>query len=60
MFVSFSAEKYLSFAFERCHRNSRSNKRLILIYLIPVKMLLVRNALSFIYSTSTFKKSFFH
>lgn len=35
-----SAEKYLSYAFERCHRNCRSNKRLILIYLIPVKMLL--------------------
>jgi len=30
----------LTFAFERCHRNSRQNKRLILIYLIPVKMLL--------------------
>ena len=30
----------LTFAFERCHRASRQNKRLILIYLIPVKMLL--------------------
>nr|SVE93014.1 EOG090X06A5 [Moina brachiata] len=35
-----SAEKYLTFAFERCHRNCRTNKRLVLIYLIPVKMIL--------------------
>nr|SVE93619.1 EOG090X06A5 [Scapholeberis mucronata] len=35
-----SAEKFLTFAFERCHRICRTNKRLILIYLIPVKMLL--------------------
>ncbi|XP_041349443.1 PCI domain-containing protein 2-like isoform X1 [Gigantopelta aegis] len=35
-----SAEEYLMFAFERCHKSSRKNKRLILIYLIPVKMLL--------------------
>ncbi|EFX85927.1 hypothetical protein DAPPUDRAFT_309103 [Daphnia pulex] len=35
-----SAEKYLTYAFERCHKNCRANKRLILIYLIPVKMLL--------------------
>lgn len=39
--VFFSAEKFLTFAFERCHRSCRTNKRLILIYLIPVKMLLV-------------------
>ncbi|KAI8743698.1 PCI domain-containing protein 2 [Biomphalaria glabrata] len=35
-----SAEEYLTFAFEKCHRESTKNKRLILIYLIPVKMLL--------------------
>ncbi|RUS89997.1 hypothetical protein EGW08_002264 [Elysia chlorotica] len=35
-----SAEEYLKFAFEKCHRDSHKNKRLILIYLIPVKMLL--------------------
>lgn len=35
-----SADEYLSFAFEKCHRLSTKNKRLILIYLIPVKMLL--------------------
>ncbi|XP_072179899.1 PCI domain-containing protein 2-like [Diadema setosum] len=34
------AEDHLSFAFQRCHRSSRHNKRLILIYLLPVKMLL--------------------
>ncbi|KAK1341927.1 hypothetical protein QTO34_016678 [Cnephaeus nilssonii] len=31
---------YLSFAFEHCHRLSQKNKRMILIYLLPVKMLL--------------------
>ncbi|KPJ01261.1 PCI domain-containing protein 2-like [Papilio xuthus] len=35
-----SADEYLSYAFQNCHRNSRKNKRLILTYLIPVKMLL--------------------
>ena len=35
-----AAEEYLTYAFERCHVKSRSNKRSILIYLIPVKMLL--------------------
>ncbi|KAK7073186.1 PCI domain-containing protein 2 [Halocaridina rubra] len=35
-----SADEALSFAFERCHIGSRKNKRRILIYLIPVKMLL--------------------
>ena len=35
-----SAEEYLTFAFQHCHRQSRKNKRLILICLIPVKMLL--------------------
>lgn len=34
------AEEYLKFAFEHCHVKSRANKRSILIYLIPVKMLL--------------------
>jgi len=36
-----TAEEYLSFAFQRCHMRARKNKRLILIYLLPVKMLLV-------------------
>lgn len=35
-----AADEYLTFAFEQCHRLSRRNKRLILIYLVPVKMLL--------------------
>ncbi|XP_059163667.1 PCI domain-containing protein 2-like isoform X2 [Physella acuta] len=35
-----SAEEYLMFAFEKCHKHSHKNKRLTLIYLIPVKMLL--------------------
>lgn len=35
-----SADEYLSYAFENCHRRSIKNKRLILTYLIPVKMLL--------------------
>ncbi|PAA92914.1 hypothetical protein BOX15_Mlig008328g3 [Macrostomum lignano] len=34
------AQKFLSFAFHRCHRRAHSNKRQILIYLIPVRMLL--------------------
>ncbi|XP_067848567.1 PCI domain-containing protein 2 isoform X1 [Heptranchias perlo] len=34
------AEDYLSFAFQHCHRSSQKNKRMILIYLLPVKMLL--------------------
>ena len=34
------ASDRLTFAFERCHRHSHKNKRLILIYLIPVRMLL--------------------
>ncbi|ELK26000.1 PCI domain-containing protein 2 [Myotis davidii] len=34
------AEEYLSFAIEHCHRLSQKNKRMILIYLLPVKMLL--------------------
>ncbi|XP_023570973.1 PCI domain-containing protein 2 isoform X4 [Octodon degus] len=34
------AEEYLSFAFTHCHRASQKNKRMILIYLLPVKMLL--------------------
>lgn len=35
-----SADEYLSFAFEKCHPKYVKNKRLILIYLVPVKMLL--------------------
>ncbi|KAL8578368.1 PCI domain-containing protein 2 [Nucella lapillus] len=35
-----SAEEFLTFAFQHCHRASKKNKRFILIYLIPVKMLL--------------------
>jgi len=34
------ANEALSFAFQRCHRRSVKNKRRILIYLLPVKMLL--------------------
>uniref|UniRef100_H3A2W0 PCI domain-containing protein 2 n=1 Tax=Latimeria chalumnae TaxID=7897 RepID=H3A2W0_LATCH len=34
------AEDYLSFAFQHCHRSCQKNKRMILIYLLPVKMLL--------------------
>jgi nuclear mRNA export protein PCID2/THP1 len=35
-----SAEIYLSFAFNNCHKKFPKNKRQILIYLVPVKMLL--------------------
>ncbi|XP_052867079.1 PCI domain-containing protein 2 homolog [Anopheles cruzii] len=35
-----NAEEYLSFAFNQCPRRFTKNKRLILIYLTPVKMLL--------------------
>merc|ERR1712050_610302 len=35
-----TAEECLMFSFSRCHRSCKSNKRLILIYLLPVKMLL--------------------
>ncbi|KAK9980418.1 hypothetical protein ABG768_000029 [Culter alburnus] len=34
------AEECLSFSFTHCHRSCQRNKRLILIYLLPVKMLL--------------------
>lgn len=34
------AEKSLSYAFRNCPGNSERNKKLILIYLIPVKMFL--------------------
>lgn len=45
MSVFFSvAEEFLSYAFDHCHRSSQKNKRMILIYLLPVKMLLVRNS----------------
>lgn len=35
-----AADQYLTYAFENCHKSSKRNKRLILIYLVPVKMLL--------------------
>lgn len=35
-----TANEYLTFAFQKCHQSSKKNKRLILIYLVPVKMLL--------------------
>lgn len=35
-----TAEECLSFSFRHCHRSSQKNKRMILIYLLPVKMLL--------------------
>lgn len=35
-----TADEYLSYAFCHCHRQAKTNKRLILIYLLPVKMLL--------------------
>jgi hypothetical protein len=35
-----AADENLTFAFERCHRAAKRNKRRILTYLIPVKMLL--------------------
>ncbi|XP_034237377.1 PCI domain-containing protein 2 [Thrips palmi] len=35
-----SAGDYLTYAFERCHKQSKRNKRLILIYLVPIKMIL--------------------
>ncbi|KAL1124743.1 hypothetical protein AAG570_001365 [Ranatra chinensis] len=34
------ANDYLTFAFQHCHKKSWKNKRLILIYLVPVKLLL--------------------
>ncbi|XP_060524402.1 PCI domain-containing protein 2 [Cylas formicarius] len=35
-----TADQYLTYAFENCHKASQKNKRLVLIYLVPVKMLL--------------------
>ncbi|KAI8424505.1 hypothetical protein MSG28_002968 [Choristoneura fumiferana] len=35
-----SADEFLTFAFQKCHYKSSKNKRLILTYLVPVKMLL--------------------
>ncbi|KAE8743525.1 hypothetical protein FOCC_FOCC010850 [Frankliniella occidentalis] len=35
-----TAGEYLTYAFERCHKQSKRNKRLILIYLVPIKMIL--------------------
>ncbi|KAK9524281.1 hypothetical protein VZT92_018131 [Zoarces viviparus] len=34
------AEEFLSYAFHHCHPSCQKNKRMILIYLLPVKMLL--------------------
>ena len=34
------AEEYLRYAFEKCDRDSKVNKRLILIYLVPGNSLL--------------------
>ncbi|XP_071556586.1 PCI domain-containing protein 2 [Temnothorax nylanderi] len=34
------ADEYLTYAFEHCHTQCSKNKRLILTYLVPVKMLL--------------------
>lgn len=39
-----AAEDVLSYSFHHCHRSSQKNKRMILIYLLPVKMLLVRSS----------------
>lgn len=36
-----TANECLSFAFLRCHKNSPKNKRSILLYLVPVKIILV-------------------
>ena len=36
----FTADEYLTYAFQHCHKKSKKNKRLILMYLIPVKLLL--------------------
>lgn len=35
-----AADEYLTYAFENCHKQSKKNKTLILIYLVPVKLLL--------------------
>ncbi|XP_058809848.1 PCI domain-containing protein 2 isoform X2 [Phymastichus coffea] len=35
-----TADEYLTYAFQHCHKGSMQNKRLILLYLVPVKMLL--------------------
>ncbi|XP_043289765.1 PCI domain-containing protein 2 [Venturia canescens] len=35
-----AADEHLTYAFEHCHKQSKRNKRLILTYLVPVKMLL--------------------
>lgn len=42
IYFYFVAEDFLSYSFHHCHRSSQKNKRMILIYLLPVKMLLVR------------------
>ena len=40
-FLDCVADEFLTFAFTRCHKSSTKNKRMTLIYLLPVKMLLV-------------------
>ncbi|KAJ8683472.1 hypothetical protein QAD02_019264 [Eretmocerus hayati] len=35
-----AADEHLTYAFQHCHKKSKKNKRLILMYLVPVKMLL--------------------
>ena len=51
------AEEYLKFAFEHCHVKSRANKRSILIYLIPVKMLLGQMPEEMLLKKSVLKKN---
>ena len=36
------ADAHLTFAFENCHRDARDNKRLILQYLVPIKLVRLR------------------
>lgn len=48
-----AAEEFLSYSFHHCHRSSQKNKRMILIYLLPVKMLLVRTPATFKNPTET-------
>ncbi len=43
IYFLFSANQFLTFAFERCEKTSKKNKQHILIYLIPVRILLVGN-----------------
>nr|CAD7431604.1 unnamed protein product [Timema monikensis] len=38
-FIYLVADTYLTFAFEKCHKTCLKNKRMILMYLVPVKMM---------------------